>query len=73
MLLGTGFPVYGRVKYVLGGAMLLQLVYDWYWNLRLRRSWVRHVLCVRVCVTALALLRQCWPALAVRPMVMLTC
>ena len=27
---------------MLGGAILLQVVYDWYWNLRLRKSWVSY-------------------------------
>ena len=29
---------------MLGGALLAQLAYDWYWNTRLRASWVK---CVR--------------------------
>jgi hypothetical protein len=43
ILLGTGFPIRGGAKQVLGGAVLLQLLYDWYWNARLRRSWLRRV------------------------------
>ena len=41
ILLGSAFPIHGAAKNVLGGALLLQLVYDWYWNTRLRRSWIR--------------------------------
>ena len=50
ILVGSSFPVYGNVKNCRGGALLLQLVYDWYWNLRLRRSWVK-------CVSRTATLR----------------
>ena len=42
ILLGSSFPIYGASKNVLGGAILLQVVYDWYWNLRLRKSWVSY-------------------------------
>ena len=42
ILLGSSFPIYGASKLVLGGAILLQVVYDWYWNLRLRKSWVSY-------------------------------
>ena len=42
ILLGSSFPITGASKLVLGGAILLQVVYDWYWNLRLRKSWVSY-------------------------------
>ena len=42
ILLGTSFPMSPAQKNVLGGAILLQLVYDWYWNIKLRASWVNY-------------------------------
>ena len=29
-------------KYILGTAILLQLAYDWEWNFKLRKSWVKY-------------------------------
>jgi len=42
ILLGTGFPIEGVQKNVLGGAILLQLLYDWHWNVKLRASWISY-------------------------------
>ena len=42
ILLGTAFPIEGVQKNVLGGAILLQLLYDWHWNVKLRASWVSY-------------------------------
>ena len=43
VLYGTGIPVQGAGKYVLGYAMLLQLAYDAYWT---RRLWSSFFKCV---------------------------
>jgi hypothetical protein len=45
VLYGTGIPVQGAAKYVLGYAMLLQLAYDAYWT---RRLWSSFFKCVPV-------------------------
>ena len=45
ILFGSAFPLRSPGKEVLGGALLAQLAYDWYWNTRLRASWVK---CVRL-------------------------
>ena len=39
ILFGTGIPITGPGKYVLGGAVALQLVYDAYWTTRLWNSY----------------------------------
>ena len=44
VLYGTGIPVQGAGKYVLGYAVLLQLAYDAYWT---RRLWSSFFKCVR--------------------------
>ena len=47
VLYGTGIPVPGFGKYVLGYAVLLQLVYDAYWTTRLWNSFFKCVNCCR--------------------------
>jgi hypothetical protein len=41
ILFGTGIPIRGLDKQVLGYAVLLQLVYDAYWTTRLWNSYFR--------------------------------
>jgi len=42
ILFGTGIPITGLGKQVLGYAVLLQLFYDAYWTTRLWNSYFRH-------------------------------